>query len=286
MRKRLLCVLAALALATASASAAAQDPSDALAKLGWQVGPTQGAIAGKASIRVPQGYAFLDAAGTRKLNELLHNPSSGEDEFTLAPRDMHWFSFFSYSDIGYVKDGEKLDPDQILASVREGTEASNEERRRRGWETLHVEGWSFKPQYDKTLNNLEWAILASAEGSADKVVNYNTRLLGRHGVTEVVLVADQAGLDQAVGEFKQLVPGYSFNAGEKYAEFRPGDHVAEIGLAALITGGAAAVASKKGVFAAIGLFLAKAWKLVLVGLAAIGGAIGKLFGRKKDSSEQ
>lgn len=282
MRKRLLCVLTALVLATAAATAAAQDPADALAKLAWQVGPTQGAIAGKATVKVPDGYVFLGAAETRKLNELLHNPPSGDDEFTLAPKDLHWFSFFHYSDIGYVKDNEKLDPDAILASVREGTEQSNEERRRRGWETMHVEGWSFKPQYDKTLNNLEWAILASAEGSSEKIVNYNTRLLGRHGVTEVVLVSDQSGLTQAVGEFKQLVPGYAFNDGEKYTEFRPGDHVAEIGLAALITGGAAAVASKKGVFAAIGLFLVKAWKLVLVGLAAVGGAIGKLFGRKKD----
>lgn len=286
MRKRLLCVVTALALATASVAAAAQDPADALAKLAWQVGPTQGAIAGKATVKVPEGYVFLGAAETRKLNELLHNPPTGEDEFTLAPKDMHWFSFFHYSDIGYVKDNEKLDADQILESVRQGTEESNEERRRRGWETMHVEGWSFKPQYDKTLNNLEWAILASVEGSAEKVVNYNTRLLGRHGVTEVVLVADQSGLDEAIGEFKQLVPGYSFNAGEKYSEFRPGDHVAEIGLAALITGSAAAVASKKGVFAAIALFLAKAWKLVLVGLVAVGGAIGKLFGRKKDSSGQ
>lgn len=284
MRKRLLSVLAALALAGSSASALAQDTgANALAGLNWQIGPTQGLIADKATIKVPDGYAFLDAAGTRRLNELMHNPPTGTDEYTLAPKDMNWFSFFHYSEVGYVKDEESLDPDAILTSIREGTEEGNVERRKRGWETMKIEGWSFKPQYDKTSHNLEWAVLASTDGSSDKIVNYNTRLLGRHGVTEVILVADQAGLDQAIGQFKQVVPGYAFNSGEKYSEFKPGDHVAEFGLAALITGGAAAVASKKGFFAAIGLFLVKAWKLVLVGFVAIGTAIGKLFGRKKDS---
>ncbi|MBT2749030.1 MULTISPECIES: DUF2167 domain-containing protein [unclassified Lysobacter] len=287
MRKRLLSVLTALALVAAAAPAAAQDSgADAVANLAWKVGPTQGSIAEKASIKVPDGYAFLDAAGTRKLNELLHNPPTGTDEYTLAPKDLKWFSFFHYNDIGYVKDEESLDPDGILDSIREGTEEGNVERRKRGWETMKIEGWSFKPQYDKSTHNLEWAVLASTSGSADKIVNYNTRLLGRHGVTEVILVADQAGLNQAIGQFKQLVPGYTFNDGEKYSEFKPGDHVAEFGLAALITGGAAAVATKKGFFAAIGIFLLKAWKLVLVGLAAAGGVIAKLFGRKKDADRE
>ncbi|UJB19401.1 MULTISPECIES: DUF2167 domain-containing protein [Lysobacter] len=287
MRKRLLSVLTALALVAAAAPAAAQDSgADAVANLAWKVGPTQGSIAEKASIKVPEGYAFLDAAGTRKLNELLHNPPTGTDEYTLAPKDLKWFSFFHYNDIGYVKDEESLDPDGILDSIREGTEEGNVERRKRGWETMKIEGWSFKPQYDKNTHNLEWAVLASTSGSADKIVNYNTRLLGRHGVTEVILVADQAGLNEAIGQFKQLVPGYAFNDGEKYSEFKPGDHVAEFGLAALITGGAAAVATKKGFFAAIGIFLLKAWKLVLVGLAAAGGVIAKLFGRKKDAGPE
>ena len=84
-------------------------------------------------------------------------------------------------------------------------------------------------------------------------------------------------------DFKTLVPGYEFADGEKYGEFKPGDHVAEIGLAALITGGAAAVAAKKGWFAAIGIALAKFWKLILIGVVGIGAAIRKLFSGKKDT---
>lgn len=285
MRKRLFSVLATavLALATSFIPATAQesDGDSAISDLPWQVGPAKGQIGDKATIEVPEGYAFLGAEGTGQLNEMLQNPPTGADEYTLAPKDLSWFSFFSFDDVGYVKDDEKLDNADILASIKEGTEASNAERRKRGWETMRIEGWSFPPQYDKQLNLLEWAILAEAENSRQKVVNYNTRMLGRHGVMEVVLVADPEGLNTAIGQFKTLVPGYSFNGGEKYAEFQAGDHVAEYGLAALITGGAAAVASKKGFFAAIALFLAKAWKLVLIGIAGGWAAFRKFLGGDK-----
>jgi uncharacterized membrane-anchored protein len=289
MRKHLFSVLAAIALTLAAGlmPAIAQESGgdSAISNLPWQIGPSKGVIAGKAAIDVPQGYAFLGAEGTRQLNDILQNPPTGSDEYTLAPKDLSWFSFFSYDEVGYVKDDETLDPDAILGSIKEGTEASNAERRERGWETMRIEGWSFKPQYDKELQLLEWAILAEAEPSKQKVVNYNTRLLGRHGVMEVVLIADPEGLDAAISDFKGLVPGYSFNAGEKYAEFQAGDHVAEYGLAALITGGAAAVASKKGFFAAIAVFLAKAWKLVLLGVAGGWAAFRKFLGKKDGAAE-
>lgn len=281
----LVALVCALAIAWPVAAQEDEGGDDAVAQLAWQVGPAKGEVAGRATIDIPEGYAFLGADGTRQLNELMHNPPAGTDEYTLAPQDMRWFAFFSFDEVGYVKDNESLDADDILASIREGTQQSNEERRSRGWETLRIEGWSFKPQYDNSLNLLEWAILAEGEQNHHKVVNYNTRLLGRRGVMEVVLVADPEDLDGAVKDFKNLVPGYRYNNGEAYAEYKAGDHVAEYGLAALITGGAAAVASKKGFFAAIALFLAKAWKLVLIGVVGVGAFIRKLFGGKDSSKE-
>jgi len=87
---------------------------------------------------------------------------------------------------GYVKDDEKIDPDPLLESIRKGTEASNEQRKSRGWSTLTIVGWKLPPRYDTQDRRLEWAIDARSDGGA--VVNYNTRVLGRHGVTSVTLV--------------------------------------------------------------------------------------------------
>jgi len=44
-----------------------------------------------------------------------------------------------------VKDNEKIDADAILKTLKENTEASNAERKRRGWPELHVVGWSIPP---------------------------------------------------------------------------------------------------------------------------------------------
>jgi uncharacterized membrane-anchored protein len=274
-----------LALATALPVAAQEGDADPLARLPWQIGPTKGQVGDRATINVPDGYVFLGADGTRKLNELMENPPTGADEYTIAPEDLQWFAYFTFDEVGYVKDDESLDAEDLLASIKEGTEQSNEERRGRGWDTMTIDGWSFKPQYDKQLNALEWAILAHADRSKDKIVNYNTRLLGRRGVMQVIVVSDPEGLDGAVAQFKSLMPGYSYNDGEKYAQFKEGDHIAEYGLAALVTGGAAAVASKKGFFAAIAVFLAKMWKLLLIGLVAVGAAVRKLFGGKDSSTK-
>lgn len=277
-------LLAALALAFLVLPAFADEAAgkaDPIEQLAWQVGPTTAKVGAQATLKVPEGYRFLDSSGSHKLEELLQNPPSDGELYTLAPTDLHWIALFSFDGIGYVKDDEKLDADAILKSVREGTESGNEERRKRGWEAMHVTGWSFKPQYDPQSHMLEWAIVGQGEQSKEETVNFNTRLLGRHGVMNVIVIANPQTLAASINEFKGLLPGYEFNDGERYAQFKAGDHVAEIGLAALVTGGAAAIAAKKGLFATIGIALVKFWKLLLVGIAACGAAIKRFFSRDK-----
>ncbi len=78
---------------------------------------------------------------------------------------------------------------------------------------------------------------------------------------------------------EQLLGGYQFVEGKRYAEFREGDKLAGYGLTALIAGGAGAAAVKLGLFKV----LAKAWKLVVVGflavLAFLKRLVSGLFGR-------
>lgn len=282
----MLAIVTALCLFVAPASAQEEQQNNPINRLPWEVGPVVGKIGTRATIDVPEGYAFLGVEGTRALNQLLENPPDSREIYTLAPQDLSWVGFFSFENMGYVKDDEKVDADDVLESVRKGTEQGNEERRSRGWETLRIIGWSFKPQYDTQLKALEWAILAEGEASKEKIVNYNTRVLGRRGVMEIVLVSNPETLQPAIADFKRLMPGYSFAAGEKYSEFKPGDHVAEIGLAALITGGAAVVASKKGWLAAAGAILVKMWKLVVIGFIGLIATIRGLFKRKQDKTVQ
>ncbi|WEN15062.1 DUF2167 domain-containing protein [Rhodanobacter sp. AS-Z3] len=274
--KRLFSVLVALALACVSVTALAQD--DDADGLPWQKGPVTVQLGDQATLNVPEGYAFLDAAGTVKFNEVAHNPPGDGDEYTMAGKG--WVAFFSYGDVGYIKDDETIDADAILANIREGTAAANKERRARGWGEMSILGWSARPEYDTQLKSLTWSILGEDQSTHEKVVNYNARLLGRHGVMSVVMVTDPATLATSIMDFKRRVKGFEYVSGESYAEYQPGDHVAAYGLAALITGGAAAVAAKKGLFSVIGGFLVAAWKFVLAGLVAASAWFKSLFKRK------
>jgi uncharacterized membrane-anchored protein len=272
---RRLATLVALSLLAIAAHA------EGVNDLPWQIGPTKVQLGSHATLDVPAGYAFLNPDGTRRLDLIMHNPPGDAETYTLAPENMDWVAYFDYDDVGYVKDDEKLDADDLLQSVKEGTEESNVERRKNGWDTLTLTGWQSKPQYDSTFKSLTWAFVARNDKSHDDVVNYNARLLGRSGVMSVVLVADPAQLNTAIGDFKGAIHGFAFNPGQSYTDFQSGDRVAEYGLGALIVGGAAAVAAKKGFFAVILSALAAGWKLVLVGFAAVGAFIKRLFTRNK-----
>ena len=263
------------------AHSADEDP---ISKLAWQFGPSEGVIGDKATIQIPKGYVFLNAEETKKFQEINQNFSNGT-QYIFAPENLTWFSIFSFSPEGYIKDDEGSDAndisaDKMLESQIQNTKSANEERRKRGWGTMSITGWRFQPQYDKQARLLEWAFAAKQDEDNSAIINYNTRILGRTGVMKVVLVASPEILDNSVTELKLAFDGYTFNSGESYAEFREGDKVAEYGLAALIVGGAAAVAAKKGFFAVILAFLAGAWKLLLIPFIFALGWFKSLFTKK------
>ena len=53
---------------------------------------------------------------------------------------------------GYVKDDEakNWNADDLLAHIREGNDAANEDRRARGFPELEILGWIEKPAHDVT----------------------------------------------------------------------------------------------------------------------------------------
>ena len=75
---------------------------------------------------------------------------------------------------------------------------------------------------------------------------------------------------------EKLLPMAEFEPGARYADHNPKtDKVAAYGVATLIGGG---LAAKAGLFAKLGLLLAKFWKLLLIGVVAFGAAAKKFFG--------
>ncbi len=271
-------------LAFLVAATALTFPSPVLAQeeeggLDWIQGPADCPLGNVARIAVPDGYQFVDGKGCREILEWFGNPTNGSELGLIMPIPTDedpspWLVVFEYDPIGYVRDDDRdeLDADKLLESIRKGTEAANRIRRENGWEEFHVTGWSVPPFYDPATNNLEWAILGSAESGES--VNYSTRLLGRGGAMSADLVIDPERLDVAMPSYRDLIAGFGFVEGKRYAEFREGDKVARYGLTALIAGGAGAAAMKTGL-------LARFWKFLVFGFLAVVSLFRRLLGGKE-----
>lgn len=259
----------ALFFTTASACAQTNDLWDQIKRLNWQFNGV-GQIGSQATIQIPAGYVFLGAAGTRRFLELNGNLPK-DDDYTVGPKDLHWFGVFSFEDSGYVSDDEKLDPDALLSTLKQRNSRQQSEMRQKGLEPLILQGWFVEPHYDLVTKRLEWGTRLRTESGAP-VVNYTIKLLGRRGVMDAVLVSDPQSFDQDTRDFKAVLQSYSFIPGERYTEFRSGDKVAEYGLSALIIGGAAAAAAKTGLFKGFA-------KAIGVGAIAVVAAVGGFFKR-------
>lgn len=251
--------------------------------INWQEGPGDFELGrGVATISLKSGYVFAGPKDTKKVMELLGNPPSGQEAGMVMPADenQNWFLIFEYNPVGYVSDDDshEIDANAILEGIRQGTEQANEVRRKKGYPTLEVLGWFENPRYDQRTNNLVWALEARDEGG-ERFVNYNTRLLGRAGYMSVTLVTDPETMASNKSVVNYVLSGFSYNRGSRYMDFVDGDKVAGYGVAALVAGGAGVAAAKLGLFAALGKLLAKLWKLVVVGVVALGAGIKRLFSK-------
>lgn len=242
-------------------------------------GPATAKLGNVAEIELPTGYEFFDGKTTRAILESSGEPTSGSELGLLHPTNAPWSVIFEFSNIGFVKDDEKdkLNADKLLAAIKAGNDEGNKERERNGNPPLLIVGWEQPPKYDPTTHNLTWAIRATSEGRA--ILNYNTRLLGRKGVMEVVLVCDPDEFSETLLQFQGLLANHKFQTGESYAEYQPGDKIAKYGLGALILGGGAVAAAKLGLLGPVILFFKKAWKLVIVALVAVAAMFKKVLNK-------
>ena len=262
----------AIAVGFVGAASAAEEPQ--AVQLNWQRGPMTAPIGDDlAEVDIGEDTVFLDAEGTRRLMELTQNPLSGREVATLssATEDESWFLVLEFDEVGYVGDEEKdeLDADAMMEAIRAGTEAANEARRERGWSTLSIVGWHEPPHYDELTHHMSWAVIGESNGH--RTINRIVKLLGRHGVMTATLVASPDELVTATPLADALLASHRFRPGNTYAEFVPGtDKLAQYGLTALVVGGVGAALVKSGL-------LARLWKPIVLGLAALGAGLKRVF---------
>ncbi|HEY0823016.1 MAG TPA: DUF2167 domain-containing protein [Ramlibacter sp.] len=253
------------------------------------VGPATVALRDQASLKLPEGYLYIPTPAATQVMQAMGNRSDPRLVGVVFPAaNDPWFVAIKFVQEGYVKDDDARDwkPDDLLDSLREGTEAANAERTKRGFPAIDVVGWAEPPRYDSATHRLVWSASSRERGqgaSADQGVNYNTYALGREGYISLNLITDLDKLATYRPNALQLLGALEYNEGKRYADFNGStDKVAAYGLATLVAG---AAAKKLGFFALLLAFAAKFAKVLVVAGGALVWGLLKFFGRRKPQPE-
>lgn len=253
-----------------------------------QRGPAHIALGDQAQLDLPEGYGYVPPKPSAALMAALGNPTDDRLLGLIFPLDQgDWFVSLDFDKAGYIKDDEARDWDAkaLLQSLKDGTEAANDDRRTKGLPAIEVTRWLEPPAYDAEHHRLVWSAEARSKDSpdADPSANYNTYVLGRDGYIELNLVTSQRTLLHDQRHAQRLLAAVQFNEGKAYGDFNAStDKIATYGLAALVAG----VAAKKlGVMAVAIAFIAKFAKLFIAGALALGGGLWqRLRGKRQDTA--
>ena len=261
----------------------------------WILGPSKAALGDYATIRIPEGYRFTDAKGARVLLQRMRNPISPTLIGLFAPDSGKWWLVLDAIDVGYLQGLNKdvrLDSKTILTGVRARVELDNLRRARQGGTPIASINWSKAPVFDAADNTLEWCLRAETivdsivnleqVSETNTVLNSTIRLIGRSRILGLTAVQGDLADRSAADSFsmKDLIKNVSFNPGQRYSDFKPGDKIAAGKLEQLIIGDPLPVVMPQWVWIAIGC----GGVLVLAGL--IGGLywLGRRMLRKERMS--
>ena len=134
---------------------------------------------------------------------------------------------------------------------------------------------ALRPRHSQALLGKSFDV----DGPAQQL-NYDIRVLGREGILEVSIMSVMPQFNDIKAKAPGILSIVDFTEGNRYADYKKGDKIAEYGIAGLIAGG---VLLKSGFFKVALLFLVKAWKLVAVGVVAIIAGIKKFVGGRKQA---
>jgi uncharacterized membrane-anchored protein len=251
-------------------------------------GPAAVPMKDQATLDIPDGFAFVPVRESKAVMRLMGNQTDERFIGLVFPEadEAGYFITLDYEDSGYIKDDEakEWDAGELLQSLKDGTEAGNDEREKLGIEPIKVTRWVEPPAYDAAAHRLVWsaeAVLKNGD-DPDPTINYNTYVLGREGYISANLITSASTVAADRQHASPLLRAVNFNEKKRYTDFDSStDKVAAYGLTALVGG----IAAKKlGLLAMAAAFAVKFAKVIAVGAIALLAGVRKFFGGKTDAA--
>ena len=241
-------------------------------------------------INVPEGYVYLNKEkANRLLADYWENPADDQVLGVLLSDTVNIYAeaeiayIIYYMDSGYVsdKDAKDIDYDDLLVELKKDVKKASDNLPE-GYNKYELIDWAVTPKYDAEKKTLVWAKHLRFGGEYE-TLNYDIRILGKQGIVIMQAVANMEDCAKVIADENLIVSSVKFDSGYTYADFNPAtDHVAEWTIGGLIAG---KVLAKAGLFAKLGLLLAKFWKIIAVAVIAIGAPLVKSFKKKRKEEE-
>ncbi len=244
---------------------------------------------GLVTLNIPQDFGYLPQDQTEILiHNIWQNPPGAKTLGAIIPAPFDvlshdsWAIIITYNDDGHIsdKDAATIDYDKLLQQMQKSNVEEKRQREEAGYTAFDLVGWAAKPHYDKDAHKLYWALQLQPEGSQERELNYNIRILGRQGYLVMSIVGSLAQLPMIESNTDKILSFVDFNTSHRYADFNPStDKMAAYGMAALIGGIAAA---KVGLFKGLFVALLALKKFIILAAIAVAAFFKRLFKRKKD----
>jgi uncharacterized membrane-anchored protein len=242
-----------------------------------------------ARIALPHGFRYLNARDAQRTLTFYGNPRHSEVRALILPPHSNvlsavYFIVATYEADGHVSDSDaaKIDYDKLLRGMQSSEKSDNEERAKQGFDPIQMVGWAEPPHYDATNHKLYWASNLVFGNEPVHTLNYEVRTLGREGMLALNAVAAMRDIRTVRSGMQTVLHSSRFVHGRRYEDYRKGDKVSKLTVAAVVAGGAYAVA-KTGLFA---LLIAKL-KFIVVGIAGLVGALRKrIFRRSRQTADE
>ena len=175
-------VLLFLPLGASAQNAAAQQEIEAAMKAAFaaaQEGPADVKLGDQAVVHLPESMFFVPRAQADRLMAAYGNGKDPSLLGVVMPKsdDDDWVITVNFDKAGYIKDDDakNWNVNELLDSLREGTDQSNEERKKRGFPELVMDGWVESPKYDSNSQRLVWSVAVKHKGETandNPTVNY------------------------------------------------------------------------------------------------------------------
>lgn len=226
-------VRALLALALTVAALAAQGASSSITLAG-----------GVATLEVPPGMRFLDAAATAPIREGIWGNAADATVIGMLVRDGldprgadRWAVTVHWQPIGYVPTEEwiALDGDALLAAWRAQTEELNQQRAARNEPPVEILALASPPRSDAQRATAFWAKRYRIGG--DELIACESRAFGRDGIVVLKATGTPDLLAELAAATEAALARVSFAPGRRHADHVAGDKTGTLATAGLIARG-------------------------------------------------